>query len=172
MLCGMSSLSFHSLTATTTFFAFAVGVIKLLDRKNGSIPPSANTHFDAATVLILQIRLLLYRYIIPAMTPTKWYQFVSSFIIAVHSAFGLALSGMLQPSKILNFLVLPFSSDFDPSLLFVAIGGLLPNILAWVTHIRSAEKPLFMSRFDFRLNDDIDRKLIVGGAIFGFGWGW
>lgn len=172
MLCGMSRLSLRSLTATATFFAVAVGVVQLFNPQRDYRPPVGSPKFDPITVLLLQIPLLLYRYIVPKSIPQKYYKLVSAFVIAVHFAFGLALAGMLQPSKIQNFLALPMSPHFDPALAFVAVGGLLPNILAWVTQIRSAEKPLFSSKFQFPLNDEIDWKIVVGSAIFGVGWGW
>jgi uncharacterized protein len=97
---------------------------------------------------------------------------VSSFFIAVHFAFGLSLAGMLQPSKIQNFLVLPFSSTFDPSLAFVAVGGVLPNIIAWLTRIRYAKKPIWTDSFQLPSKKDVDWILILGSVIFGIGWGW
>jgi uncharacterized protein len=168
----MSRLSLRSLTATATFFGVAVGVVQLLNSQKGYRPPVGSPKFDPVTVLLFQIPLLLYRYILPKSVPQKYYKSVSSFMIAVHFAFGLTLAGMLQPSKIQNFPALPMLPNFDPSLAFVAVGSLLPNILAWLTQIRSAEKPLFSSKFQFPLNDEIDWKLVVGSAIFGVGWGW
>ena len=172
MLCGISRLSLRSVTATATFFAVAVGVVQLLNPQQGSHPPSTSPTLDPAVLLLLQLPLLFYRYIIPKFVSQKWYQSVSSFVIAIHFAFGLALAGMLQPSKIQNFLILPLSPKFDPALLFVAIGGLLPNIVAWITQIRFSEKPLFNSKFFLPSTNNIDWKLVGGSAIFGVGWGW
>src|SRR5216117_3153533 len=64
---------------------------------------SGSPKFDPVTVLLLQIPLLLYRYVLPKRIPEKYYKLVSSFMIALNFAFGLALAGMLQPSKIQNF---------------------------------------------------------------------
>jgi uncharacterized protein len=77
---------------------------------------------------------------------------------------------MLQASKIQNFLALPFSSSFDPSLALVAVGGLLPNLITWITYIRNAEKPVYSDKFDIP-KKKVDRKLILGSILFGIGWG-
>ena len=171
MLCGLSRLSLRSVTATMTFFAVAVGTVQLLNPQRFH-PSAGSPKFDLGAILLMQIPLLFYRYIIPQNVPPNWYQSVSSFMIAVHFAFGLAVAGMLRPSKIQNFLALPMSPNFDLSLAFVAVGVLLPNILAWVTHVRSAGKPLFNTSFEIPSRTEIDWKLAVGSAIFGVGWGW
>jgi uncharacterized membrane protein YedE/YeeE len=79
---------------------------------------------------------------------------------------------MLQPSKIQNFLVLPFSPSFDPSLAFVAAGGLVPNIISWSQWIRDSPKPVYGDKFDLPSKKDVDWQLIVGSVLFGVGWGW
>src|SRR5947207_6425325 len=116
MLCGMSRLSLRSLTATATFFAVAVGVVQFLNPQQGHRSVSGSPQFDPVAVLLLQIPLLLYRYVLPKRILQKYYKLVSSFMVAVHFAFGLGLAGMLQPSKIQNFLALPMSPNFDTTL--------------------------------------------------------
>jgi uncharacterized protein len=162
--------------ATVTFFSTAVAVVKF----NGTSPsissPSSPTtpsaSVDIPTLLLLQLPLLVYRYVIPNSVPKRWYKPISSFFIALHFSFGLALAGMLQPSKIQNFLVLPFSPSFDPSLAFVAIGGLVPNIISWSQWIRDSDKPVYGAKFDLPSKGDVDWQLIVGSVLFGVGWGW
>ena len=171
MLCGISRLSLRSTIATATFFATAVAVVQLLDPTQ-TPPPVLPDRFDLLTVLLFQIPFLLYRFVIPRLVSKHWYQLISSFAIAVHFAFGLALAGMLRASKIQNFLALPFSPNFDPSLAFVAIGALLPNIFAWTTKLQFADKPVFGTDFGIPKTEDVDLKLIAGSVIFGIGWGW
>jgi uncharacterized protein len=166
----MSRLSLRSVVATASFFLTAVGTVQYLNPHTSS-PSVSNTPFDPILAILLQLPVLLYRYIVPAITPSKYYQSVSSFFIAVHFAFALALAGMLQPSKIQGFLFLPFSQHFDPALFFVAIGALVPLTLGWLLKLRSTEKPLFNVKFNLPSATDIDWKLIVGAAIFGIGWG-
>ena len=71
MLCGLSRLSLRSLTATATFFAVAVGVVQLLNPQRDYRPPVGSPKFDPVIVLLLQIPLLLYRYILPKSIPQR-----------------------------------------------------------------------------------------------------
>jgi uncharacterized protein len=170
MLCGISRLSTRSIVSTATFFSTAVAVVQLINPTQSTVP-IVDSKFDLFSVLALQLPVLFYSSIIPQFVPNRWYKPASSFAIAVHFSFGLALAGMLQPSKIQNFLILPFSPNFDPTLALVAIGALLPNLLAWLIRIRYADKPVFSEKFELPTIKDIDWKLIAGSAIFGIGWG-
>jgi uncharacterized protein len=170
MLSGISRLSIRSLAATATFFTTAVGVVHFANLSRSFPSPPENPKFDLVVVTVFQLPLMAYRYIIPATVPKEWYKIVSSFFLAMHFAFGLALSGMLRPSKIQNFLALPFSPNFDPALAFVAIGGLLPNLVVWVAGGRYFEKPLYADKFDLPKGNVINWKLILGSVIFGVGW--
>jgi uncharacterized protein len=172
MLCGVSRLSPRSVAATATFFATAVGLTQFRNPSGPSFVPVTLSRNAIILLLVFQLPLLLYRFVIPYVTPKNLYKAVSSFVIALHFGFGLALAGMLQPSKIQNFLALPFSPNFDPSLLFVAIGGLLPNLLTWVTYLRDMPRPKFSEKFEIPQRFEIDWTLIVGSVLFGLGWGW
>lgn len=79
---------------------------------------------------------------------------------------------MLQPSKIQNFLALPLSPSFDPSLALVAIGGLLPNMITWTQWIKRSGKPVYGNRFELPAKKDVDWGLVMGSVLFGIGWGW
>src|SRR2546423_8879167 len=172
MLCGVSRLSWRSIIATVTFFSTAVAVVKFNPSSISTSPSVATSSIDIPILLLLQLPLVFYRYIIPATLPKRYYKQVSSFFIALHFSFGLALAGMLQPSKIQNFLALPLSSSFDPSLAFVAMGGLLPNMITWTQWIRNSAKPVYGNRFELPTKKDLDWRLVVGSVLFGIGWGW
>ena len=82
--------------------------------------------------------------------------------------FGLTLSGMLNPYKVHSFL--DISRNWDPSLAFVMIGGILITIFGFrLTFKRS--KPIHEENFYLPIYKNIDFKLIGGSAIFGIGWG-
>jgi uncharacterized protein len=91
--------------------------------------------------------------------------FISGLIFAI----GLALSGMTQPDKVMNFL--DFAGQWDPSLAFVMGGGVLLNAaLYWLTR-RKLERPLLAPSFALPLRTRIDWPLMAGAALFGVGWG-
>jgi hypothetical protein len=81
---------------------------------------------------------------------------------------GLAISGMVNPAKVLNFLDL--AGSFDPTLLFVLGGAVVTTFIGYKLVLRRAE-PLFAERFRLPEKTDIDARLVGGAAIFGLGWG-
>ena len=99
-------------------------------------------------------------------------------------AVGLVLGGMTQPAKVLAFLDIGalvgslskgISSTaqvgyWDPSLAFVMGGALMVTLMAFWLTPRLA-KPLADEKFHLPTRTDIDRHLLVGGAMFGIGWG-
>lgn len=86
---------------------------------------------------------------------------------------GLVLSGMTQQEKVLGFLDVA-SGEWDPSLAFVMVGaigvhGLLRRVIA--AHPRWSRRPLFAETYQEPAKTPVDRRLVVGAAIFGVGWG-
>lgn len=81
---------------------------------------------------------------------------------------GIALSGMMNPAKVLNFF--DVSGTWDPSLAFVMGGALIVTAVGYRLVWRRAQ-PLFGGTFQIPSNTQIDRKLIGGSALFGIGWG-
>ena len=81
---------------------------------------------------------------------------------------GLAISGMTNPNKVLNFLDL--TGIWDPSLALVMVSAIPVSALAfWLAKRRS--RPLLEPRFMLPQNTRLDPQLIVGSALFGIGWG-
>jgi uncharacterized membrane protein YedE/YeeE len=80
---------------------------------------------------------------------------------------GLAVSGMADPDKVLNFLD-PLGA-WDPSLALVMAGALMVTLpgFAWVRRRgRAVCGPLQLPT-----NTRVDRDLLLGAAVFGIGWG-
>lgn len=81
---------------------------------------------------------------------------------------GLLLSGMANPDKVIGFLDL--AGQWDPSLAFVMGGAIVVGLFAFSVSKKRTQsflgEPMRMPTAS-----DIDKKLIVGGVLFGLGWG-
>ena len=81
---------------------------------------------------------------------------------------GLLISGMANPAKVQNFLDL--AGSFDPSLIFV-MGGALVVTFAGYRLVLRRQRPLLTDGFLLPTLKDVDVRLVVGGSLFGIGWG-
>ena len=81
---------------------------------------------------------------------------------------GLAMSGMLDPARVLGFL--DFAGAWDPSLAFV-LGGAVIVSMAGVRLAGWLPGPVLETKFDIPASRRIDGRLIAGSALFGIGWG-
>ncbi|KAF8602124.1 hypothetical protein BDV93DRAFT_220776 [Ceratobasidium sp. AG-I] len=192
MLCGVSRLAPRSLIASGIFVPTAILTHLLL----GNLPPFAfnlapESDFDNPSwtmVLLLQIPIFVYRYggaFMSGFAGQHNARRLVAFSTSFHFALGLTLSGMLRPSKILGFMHLTPASiqnhSWDPSLLFVIVGGILPQLIVWYTSLgayvrRSGTQPAFASTWSVPIAgpkwaDGITLRLVVGAMLFGIGWG-
>jgi uncharacterized protein len=81
---------------------------------------------------------------------------------------GLAVSGMTDPDKVLNFL--DVTGTWDPSLALV-MGGALAVALPGFAWVRSRGRTLSGDPLPALPSPTIDRRLLLGSALFGVGWG-
>ena len=82
--------------------------------------------------------------------------------------FGLGLSQMVDPAKVLGFL--DVAGAWDPSLILVMAGATGVAFIAFrLVPLRKA--PLFEGAFMLPTVNDIDVKLLGGAVLFGIGWG-
>ena len=81
---------------------------------------------------------------------------------------GIALSGMMDPAKVLNFF--DVAGYWDPSLAFVMAGAVSVTFIGY-RMVWRRQAPLFGGRFQVPTSTSIDSKLIGGSALFGIGWG-
>lgn len=81
---------------------------------------------------------------------------------------GLAISQMVNPRKVLDFL--DVAGNWDPSLALVMAGAVGVTMLAF-RFVLKRKQPLFDGEFHLSRLTRVDRPLIVGSAIFGLGWG-
>ncbi len=95
-------------------------------------------------------------------------KYISTFFIGLLFSFGLIISGMINPTKVLGFLDL--FGQWDPSLAFVMGGAVLVTTVGYRL-LLPKDKPMFAEKFSHPTRTDIDTPLIVGPALFGIGWG-
>ncbi len=93
---------------------------------------------------------------------------LAALIAGLVFGFGLLISGMANPAKVINFLDL--TGTWDPSLAFV-MGGAIAVALPGFKLVGQRLKPLFASAFQMPTNTDLDPKLLSGAGTFGIGWG-
>lgn len=81
---------------------------------------------------------------------------------------GLAVSQMIDPNKVLNFL--DITGNWDPSLAFVMMGALGVGIISF-RFILKRPAPVFDDAFHVSHKSQLDKPLVIGSAVFGIGWG-
>lgn len=81
---------------------------------------------------------------------------------------GLAVSGMTNPQKVLNFL--DVAGDWDPSLALV-MGAALAVATPGFAWLRRRGCTLDGGALPAQPGKRIDIRLLIGSALFGLGWG-
>ncbi|MDI9245454.1 YeeE/YedE family protein [Marinobacter sp. CHS3-4] len=93
---------------------------------------------------------------------------IASLIAGLVFGFGLILSGMANPEKVLGFLDL--AGQWDPSLALVMAGAIVIGVFAFQW---AGKRPMtfFGREFSIPNKTSIDKRLVVGSLMFGAGWG-
>ena len=90
------------------------------------------------------------------------------FLVGLVFGVGLLLSGMTDPGKVIGFLDL--AGVWDPSLAFVMGGAIAVGFFAFALAKKRTHNflggPLHLPS-----SNKIDRRLLIGSALFGAGWG-
>lgn len=82
--------------------------------------------------------------------------------------FGLSLSQMINPDKVIGFL--DVMGNWDPSLAFVMMGALAITMICF-RFVLKRPRPVLETGFHVSPKTAMDRSLLLGAAIFGIGWG-
>nr|SPS05171.1 conserved membrane protein of unknown function [Candidatus Nitrotoga fabula] len=95
-------------------------------------------------------------------------QIVTAFVTGLLFGLGLILSGMTDPTKVTGFL--DIAGTWNPSLIFVMGGAILVAMVAFrIAGTRT--HALLGGAMHLPTARQIDKRLILGGVIFGIGWG-
>ncbi|MEP2615336.1 DUF6691 family protein [Marinobacter alexandrii] len=93
---------------------------------------------------------------------------LASLLAGLIFGFGLIISGMANPEKVLGFL--DIAGLWDPSLAFVMAGAIIVGVVAFAIARR---RTLSFLGFSMKIptSGHIDKRLILGGLSFGVGLG-
>lgn len=93
---------------------------------------------------------------------------LSEFAVGLLFGLGLLVSGMTDPGKVLGFLDL--AGAWDPSLALVMGGAIAVGIFAFGS-AKKRTTSFLGGALHLPTARDIDKRLIIGGLLFGAGWG-
>jgi uncharacterized membrane protein YedE/YeeE len=93
---------------------------------------------------------------------------VASLVCGLVFGFGLLVSGMTDPLKVLGFL--DVFGRWDPTLAFVMAGAVGVSLAGYAV-ARLMGAPLMAVRSLWPTTTHIDSPLIGGAVLFGIGWG-
>ena len=93
---------------------------------------------------------------------------IAALISGATFGLGLAVSGMMDPAKVIGFL--DFAGDWDPTLALVMGGALLVTVPAFRL-ILGRSRPVLESGFALPKRATLDGRLLGGAAVLGVGWG-
>jgi len=93
---------------------------------------------------------------------------IAALLVGLLFGFGLLVSGMANPDKVLSFLDL--AGGWDPSLILVMGGAILVGVVAFAI---AGKRSLSLLGDPIRLpaKRELDKRLVFGSLGFGVGWG-
>jgi uncharacterized protein len=93
---------------------------------------------------------------------------LASLLAGLVFGFGLLVSGLADPRKVLGFLDL--AGPWDPSLALVMAGAIAVGLVAFALARKRSVSYLGLG-MKLPTAQPIDRRLVVGSVVFGIGWG-
>lgn len=93
---------------------------------------------------------------------------ITAAAIGITFGIGIAISGMANPAKVLNFF--DIAGTWDASLGLVMASALAVVAIGY-RFVLKRPRPVFEAKFHLPANRALDVPLVAGSAIFGIGWG-
>jgi hypothetical protein len=194
-LCGLSRFSPRSFASVMSFMG--AGAVSAYLSAHTSVLDFLKSSPSTAEILTTQQALTLTgtltsiysitfflkgkKFILPKFDRVHVYENISHFMSALVFGMGLGVSGMCDPARVTGFLDFTGKNGWDYTLAGVMGAGVVINAIVNLrlhksdTHApfsavkRQHSKALKIGRHEDNLK--IDKRLIFGGIIFGFGWG-
>lgn len=91
-----------------------------------------------------------------------------AFLCGLTLGFGLLLSGMTDPAKVLNFL--DIAGPWDPSLMLVMVSAVVVAF-PFIQVASRRRTALLGDTISFPSRFGVNKRLLIGSAVFGIGWG-
>ena len=183
-VCGLPRLSKRSITAVLTFLAF--GFLMATLRYYATFletdfilnePEKVILSNDAIKIICIVIfALCILTFIINviykiANQKTNEIKDISiSFCVGILFSFGLVESGMIKRHLVLLFLSI--GKDWDATLICVLGSAVGINLITFNLMLKKMDKPILHEKFQLPDKTEVDKKLVIGAAIFGIGWGF
>jgi uncharacterized membrane protein YedE/YeeE len=190
-------MSFFTIAVLTAFISASTTSPNLSTKIIPSYTPIyPTTSSEWTTLLALPLIHFTIHALASRLASSRFKKALIALLSGITFATGLQLSGMSRPIKVLRFLHLPipgvFSpAEWDPSLLMVVLGGIVPNAIHYRFKVRPVLDAQEAKRDDMpegkggkgtvasikyyipsRLQSSrIDVRLVIGAIIFGLGWG-
>ncbi len=93
---------------------------------------------------------------------------LSEFIVGLLFGWGLLISGMTDPAKVIGFLDL--AGSWDPSLALVMGGAIAVGFFAFGA-AKKRTSNFLGGALHMPTSRDLDKRLLLGALLFGAGWG-
>ena len=94
-------------------------------------------------------------------------KYLTALLSGLLFGIGLIISGMTDPAKVIGFL--DITGIWNPSLAIV-MGSAIPMTYLTFRYLEKRKKTLLNSPLHFPGITHLNRELIIGSIIFGFGW--
>lgn len=92
-----------------------------------------------------------------------------AFTVGLIFAFGLGYSGMTQTHVVKGFL--DIFGNWNLNLIGVMVGAIAVHTIVYHL-IKNKKSPLLDTQFYLPTKTQLDKRLLLGAALFGIGWGW
>jgi uncharacterized membrane protein YedE/YeeE len=185
-ICGNARLSIRSFVSTCTFMMFGALAVTVLHSSQGLpsgfiIPQPASPQIAQLSSMILGSTVVFFSVMSFLVNRARALgesgilgisEQLTNFGTGILFALSLGVSGMVDSSKVVGFLSV-FSGSWDATLGFVMAGALLVALPGYqfVLSRFGPKAPLACSAFSLPQSKEINKKLLLGSAIFGTGWG-